>query len=105
MVSEHYKKHRCRREKFINEHINGDGRMIDGFIVDNGHVGGLECHSITENGVILIHNLNSGVLISKLIARPEQIARYYEMTGRETPPEYENVIRLAMWHKSLSYNK
>lgn len=104
MVSSHYKKHRYKREKFINKYIHGDGCIVDGFIVDNGHERGPEVHSITDNGIIIIHNLNSGALISKLIARPQQIKRYYKMTSREPPKEYRRILELAKWHQSLGYN-
>ena len=104
MTTKHYKNQRYKREKFINKHLN-DGHIIDGFIVDKGHKNGLEVHSITDNGIIIIHNLSSGALITKLIARPQQIKRYYESTGKEPPLEYENILQLARWHQSLGYNR
>ena len=104
MVSNHYKNQRYSREKFIDKYLNGDGKMVDGFIVDKGHKDGLEVHSVTENGVIVIHNLVSGKLITKLLARENQIKRYYESTGREPPPDYERILSLAKWHESLGYN-
>lgn len=103
MISRHYNKERYKREKFIDERV-GSGYIIDGFIVDKHHKDGLEVHSITDNGIIIIHNLKSGKLITKLIARPQQIKRYYESTGREPPPEYDRVLYLARWHESLGYN-
>lgn len=102
MVSKHYKRERRGREKLINKYCNGDGKVIDSFVVDKGHVNGLERHDITDNGIIIIYNNNSGKLVSKLIARPNQIKRYYQGTGREPPP---SIIRLAEWHESLNYNK
>lgn len=105
MVSNHYKKKRSKRENLIDEYVNGDGYMIDGFIVDRGHKNGAEVHSITINGIIVIHNLHSGRLVTKLIARPHQIERYYEQTKRERPPEYKRVLKLAQWHQSLGYNR
>ena len=36
MVSKHYNRQRYRREKLINKHCNGDGKVIDEFIVDKG---------------------------------------------------------------------
>jgi hypothetical protein len=104
MTSKHYNNQRVRRERFIEEHLHNDGIMIDGFIVDRGHEHGAECHSITDKGIIVIHNLQSGKLITKLLSRPAQIRRYYEMTGRETPPEYESVLKLAKAHAKLKYN-
>lgn len=105
MVSQHYKNKRNNREELIEERLNGDGYMIDGFIVDKGHVKGVEVHSITDKGVIIIHNLKSGKLVTKLLARPQQIKRYYQRTGRQPPPEYKDVLRLAWQHNCLGYNK
>ena len=102
-ISKHYNYKRGKRERLIEKCLHGDGNIIDGFIVDRGHKDGPECHSLTDNGVIIIHNLNSGKLITKLLARKEQIERYYS-DGREKPPEYNRVIELAKWHESLNYN-
>lgn len=102
MVSKHYKKKRYNREKFIEKHLGGDGKVIDSFIVDKGHVMGLERHDITDKGVILIYNAASEKLVSKLIARPTQIKRYYRDSGRK-PPKW--LLDLCEWHKNLGYNK
>lgn len=102
MVSKHYKRQRYKREKLINRYCNGDGTIIDSFIVDKGHANGLERHCITDTGIIIIYNATSGILVSKLIARVGQIKRYYYGTGKEPPP---SLIRLAEWHESLGYNK
>ena len=76
MVSNHYKRQRYKREKFIHKCCNGDGKIIDEFIVDKGHKDGLERHCVTDTGIIIIYNAVSGKLVSKLIARPNQIKRY-----------------------------
>lgn len=102
MVSNHYKNKRYKREKLINEHLNGDGKVIDSFIVDKGHVNGVERHEITDNGIIIIYNNRTNVLVSKLIARPNQITRYYKNANRE-PPQW--LIELCKWHQSLNYNR
>ena len=104
MTSKHYAGQRFEREKFIEECLGGDGHIVDGFIVDRLHPNGAECHSITDKAIIIIHNLNSGVMISKLIARPQQIKRYYEHTGRNPPPEYESILELALQHQMMGYN-
>ena len=103
MVSEHYRTERYRREKFIDEHL-GDGQMIDEFIIDRGHPNGAERHCIMDNGVIVIYNVESGKLITKLLARPHQIKRYYEFSGREPPENYEEILELAYLHNTLGYN-
>lgn len=70
--TKHYNKERYNREKFICEYI-GDGYIVDGFIVDKGHPNGIEVHSITENAIIIINNYRTGKLVTKLLARPQQI--------------------------------
>lgn len=102
MNTKHYEEQRNKREQLIND--LGDSYIIDGFVVDKGHENGLEVHSITNNGIIIIHNLITGNLITKLIARPHQIERYYESTGREKPLEYDSIIREAKWHHILGFN-
>ena len=103
-MSKHYSYRRYRREWIIQHILHGDGKIIDGFIVNRGHKHGVEVHSITENGVILIHNYDSGILCTKIIARPEQIKRYYRGTDRECPIELNRVLKLCEWHKNLHYN-
>lgn len=104
MVSKHYETQRNEREKFIEECL-GEGHIIDGFIVDKGHPRGAEVHSITDNGIIIVHNLLSGKLVTKLLARPQQIKRYYQYTGREPPKEYKKILELARQHQILGYNE
>lgn len=103
MNTKHYKNQRYGREKFINKYI-GDGYIVDGFVVDKGHSNGVEVHSITENAIIIVHNYRTGKLVTKLLARPQQIKRYYEATGREPPPEYEHILEIALEHNILGYN-
>lgn len=102
MVSNHYRKYRYKREKFINKCCNGDGKVIDEFIVDKGHKDGLERHCITDTGMIIIYNAASGKLVSKLIARVNQIKRYYYGADKEPP---SSLLRLAEWHESMGYNR
>ena len=100
MVSKHYRSNRYEREKFIDEHFKND-YVVDEFVVDKGHPKGAERHCITNNGIIIVYNLRSGKLVTKLIARAGQIKRYYYNSGRE-PPYY--LIELAREHESLGYN-
>lgn len=100
MVSKHYLKNRNKREEFIHKFI-GDGNIVDQFIIDKGHKNGTEIHSITDTGLIIIQNKKSKKLITKLIARPEQIMRYYINTDKQPLP---NIIALAKWHRDLHYN-
>lgn len=100
MVSKHYQGQRSEREKFIDEHFKND-YIVDEFVVDKGHPHGAERHCITNDGIIIVYNLHSGKLVTKLIARVGQIKRYYYGSGRN-PPAY--LIDLAREHESLGYN-
>lgn len=98
----HYKNKRYRREKFINEHLCGDGHVIDSFVVDKGHKDGLERHDITDTGLIIVYNLDSQKLVTKLIARENQVKRYYQNVDRN-PPRW--LLDLCKWHNGLNYNR
>ena len=98
----HYRNKRYKRENFINKHLCGDGNVIDSFIVDKGHKDGLEKHCITDTGLIIVYNLESQKLVTKLIARPQQIKRYYKDDDK-TPPRW--LLELCEWHNSLNYNR
>lgn len=102
-MTNHYKNNRYEREKFIDEHFGND-HIVDEFVVDRGHPNGAERHCITNNAIIIVYNVRSGKLVTKLLARPQQIRRYYEATGREHPPEYEHILMLAREHNILGYN-
>ena len=103
-TTNHYLNQRYKREKFINECIGGDGNIIDKFVVDKGHSNGMELHCVTDNGIILIYNLQSEKLITKIVARPQQIKRLYRNAGKENKiPSW--LMELAEWHKELGYNK
>ena len=74
MTSRHYNRDRVMRERLIKE--IGIGKEIATFRVDRGHVNGAELHTITTNGIIVIRNERTNKMITKLIARPNQIKRY-----------------------------
>lgn len=101
-VSKHYKKSRSHREKLIKNVIGGDGNVIDTFEVDKGHKDGVELHSITDTGLIIIHNKETGKLVTKLIARPAQVMRYYK-NSEKSPPMW--LMDLLVWHTDLHYNE
>lgn len=75
MTSSHYLQERQERERNIS--IIGEGRSIASFTIDRGHKNGPEIHEITDTGIINIYNKRTHKLITRLIARPGQIKRYY----------------------------
>ena len=94
MVSKHYIKDRVKREKLIKE--IGIGKEVKTVRVDKGHPNGAELHTITSNGIIIIRNERTNKMVTKLIARPNQIKRY----GIED----KKVIEIARKHQELGYN-
>lgn len=98
MTSNHWTTDRIEREKLI-ERI-GTGKVVAKFVVDKGHKNGPERHEITENGIIIVYNNRSNKLVTKLIARPNQIRRYYK--DGKAPIE---LVRIAIEHQKLGYNE
>ena len=66
-VSKHYEESRSQREELIKNVLGGDGNIIDTFEIDKGHKDGVELHSITDTGLIIIHNKETGKLVTKLL--------------------------------------
>lgn len=97
MTSKHYMADRITRENHIKE--IGQGKPMFRFTVDRGHKNGPEIHEITSTGIINIYNKISGKLVTKLIARPGQIKRYFE--NGNAPKELINIARA---NTALGYN-
>lgn len=99
MVSKHYNKDRIRREQLIKE--IGIGKEVATFRIDRNHPMGAELHTITTTGIIIIRNERTHKLVTKLIARPNQIRRYF-------PKETEivkSIIKIAIVHQQMGYNE
>jgi hypothetical protein len=99
MNSKHYTRDRQQREAIINQ--IGIGNVIKEVVIDRGHRNGPEIHKITDTALILVYNQRTGILVTKLIARPAQILRYY----REDEPKPTKVVELARVHVRLKYNE
>lgn len=97
MTSLHYKESRYIRERRIQE--IGEGSKYAEFIVDRGHKNGAERHVLTTTGVIIIYNAITNKLVTKLIARPGQIKRYYPR--RNAPGD---ILNLAYQHQVEKMN-
>lgn len=76
MTSKHYLEERAARELIVKK--IGIGKIVDSFVVDRSHRNGPEIHEITSTGIIIIRNQRTHKMITKLIARPGQIKRYYK---------------------------
>lgn len=99
-TTNHFQSDRTERHATIQ--AIGCGKIISTFEVDRGHRNGLEIHQITDNGMIIIYNKHSHKLITELIARPNQIIRYYFDSNTAIPYE---VLILAQQHEQAHYNR
>lgn len=101
MVSLHYDMDRYYREMFIYNYLGGNGKVIDSFVVDKGHKNGAERHCITDHGLIIVYNVRTGKMVTKLIARPHQIKRYYINTNKRPS---EKLLELCREHQQMGFN-
>ena len=99
MYSSHYVKERIERERRIQQ--IGIGYEVATFTVDRNHPNGAELHIITSTGIIIIKNERTKKIVTKLIARPGQIRRYFS----EITPEIQKIIEIAYLHQKLHYNE
>lgn len=99
MTSLHYNNDRQRREALIQE--IGYGVTVKTAVVDRGHRNGPEVHKISSTGIITIYNQRTNKLITRLIARPAQISRYYTV-NEKVPAE---LLEIAYKHVTLNYNE
>lgn len=97
----HYDADRTARHNKIMS-IIGNGNYLASFVVDKGHKNGDEIHTIFDNGIILIQNLNTKLVITELIARPAQIRRYWE--GKSEPRYVYSICQKAKTHMEKGYN-
>lgn len=98
MNSKHYNMDRQRREDLIQK--IGYGVIVKTVVVDRGHRNGPEIHEISDTGIITIYNEKTKKLVTKLIARPGQIRRYYK--ENEIIPK--NLLQIAKEHQKLAFN-
>ena len=98
MTSVHFTRDRQDRENLIKE--IGSGKVVKRVVVDRGHRNGPEIHEVTDNAIVNIYNQRTGKLITKLIARPNQIKRYYE--EGKAPRE---ILNKAYDHMKKGYNE
>ena len=99
MISKHYIDERVERENKIKE--IGIGEAVATFRVDRGHRNGAELHTITTTAIIIIRNERTNKMVTKLIARPGQIERYFD----EKTETVLKLIKIAREHQAKGYNK
>lgn len=97
MTSAHYLNDRQERENLIEK--IGYGKEIKSVAVDRGHRNGPEIHTISDTGIITIRNQRTKKIITKLIARSGQIARYFQ---NEKIPF--GLMDIARQHQRMAFN-
>lgn len=98
MDSKHWRADRQRRSHIIAQ--IGLGQVIKEVVVDRGHRNGPEVHKITTTGLVVIYNQRTQIMITVLIARPNQIKRYFP-EGKAP----EEILKIALEHTKAGYNK
>lgn len=98
MTSLHYTTDRTARENLIRK--IGVGNEIATFKVDRGHKNGAELHTITSNAIIIVRNARTNKIVTKLIARPNQIKRYFT----NNTIDISEIVKIAQKHQQLGYN-
>ena len=99
MNSKHYRRDRQAREAVIEQ--IGMGVVIKSVRIDRGHRNGPEIHKVTSTALVLVYNERTGILVTKLIARPAQITRYFGQN--EVVPTA--VLNLARQHARNGWNE
>lgn len=90
MYSNHFKYDRKVRQQAI-ERCGGTGQVIKEFEII--HEGELQIHRVTDNAMILISPKDKPeFIITIIIARKNQILRYYDGTGETLPPDLLKVL-------------
>lgn len=91
MTSAHYEFDRKNRENLIKQ--IGYGKIIKRTFINNFF------YTISTTGIITVMDKTTYKVITRLIARPVQIRKYY---GDQKPPYF--LIQKAKQHTALGYN-
>lgn len=102
MLTEHAKNMSIERKTKIKE--IGIGKILDRFAWNKGHKNGAEIHTITTTGLIIVQNKRTNNLVTVLIARPQQIRRYYEYYNRPVNNAVKAVLTVAREHTVQGFN-
>ncbi len=95
-TSKHYTEDRKAREEQIR--AIGYGKVVKTVVIDKGHRNGPEVHMVSTTGIVTIFNYRTGKLVTRLIARPAQIRRYWE--DGKAPKE---IVEIAIEHAKRGY--
>lgn len=100
----HFSLDRRVRHTNIVSHI-GEGTYIATFVCDTNHPNGNELHSIFDNGIILVQNERTKKIVTEMVARPNQIKRYWTLADNEFPIKYKYILAKCREHEQKGYNE
>lgn len=95
--SNHWNKDRQVRAELIMQ--IGEGNIIKEVVIDRHHPAGAELHILSDTGIITIENVKTHKMVTKLIARPGQLKRFFP---NENIPQA--LINITRQHQKLAYN-
>lgn len=102
-TTSHWRYDRQERHNKIMTNI-GDGKLIQAFLVDTGHTNGMEVHNVFDNGVVLIQNYRTNLVVTEIVARAPQIRRYWEGVGLRYGVEVVRACNKAKMHEANGWN-
>lgn len=97
--SQHYQNERTERERFIKDFV---GLGEEKYAFEYNYNGTPQIHRLTDTGIINVYNRDGDRLITRLVARPQQIKRLFEARGERAPRE---LVNLAHEHNVKGYNE
>lgn len=101
--SRHIRQDRRERMNCINNlNISENSKILHCFEINTGHRNGAEVHIVRNNGIVEVFNTITKTHIASIIARPQQIQRYYNFLKIQVP---EHTLKLCQLHKQLKLNK
>ena len=94
--------HLAKREKRTKVSLEtaGEGKAYQSFVVNTGHKGGLERHTIMTNGLLYIYNMKTDKLITLWRPSRNQLFRYYKQLKQRLP---EFIIETASTNTKSNY--
>lgn len=101
--SKHLFYDRAQRDYFVSKYNLTNENIMNVFCVDKGHPDGIELHVIYKSGIIKIINPINRRIITYLIARPQQIKRYYDKCRLKVNWD-RSVLDLAKEHQLQGLN-
>ena len=101
-ITNHYTKDRKKRERKIQE--IGQGTVVLTVLVRTGksYPEEWERQKVTDNGIILVYNPYTDRLVTKLIARKNQVSRLYKAIGKAAP---QDLLEKCKYHENMGWNK